>query len=136
MSHRKIAENVVNSQKLLKSEVSWNENTTDRQLPIISVSNIPQMELLKVNYVHQCKEAIMHKPKKCLSPPRRLDKYGRPPYELKSLKGLNITSRPMVSKLLKENTKIHQLFNLGNYFCSRLIKKPAKKILASKTYIY
>nr|XP_043066532.1 guanine nucleotide exchange factor DBS isoform X3 [Drosophila bipectinata] len=56
----------------------------------------------KVNYVHQCKEAIMHKSRNCLLAPRRLDEYRRPPYELKSLKEINLTRRPVVSRLLKE----------------------------------
>ncbi|KAH8320305.1 hypothetical protein KR074_003074, partial [Drosophila pseudoananassae] len=70
-----------------------------------NVSNIPQMELLKVNYVHQCKEAIMHKSRNCLLEPRRLDEYRRPPYELKSLKEINLTRRPMVSRRLKEKNE-------------------------------
>ncbi|XP_044571239.1 uncharacterized protein LOC6496680 isoform X10 [Drosophila ananassae] len=102
MPHIKLAENVSNSEKLLKTEISRTENTTDRQLPINSIANIPQMELLKVNYVHQCKEAIMHKPKNILAAPRRFDEYRRPPYELKRLKGKNVTSQPIEPKLIQE----------------------------------
>ncbi|XP_020815343.1 uncharacterized protein LOC110189554 isoform X1 [Drosophila serrata] len=49
------------TQKLLPSDMCGEDSTSDSKKPANNNTDIPKMKLLKVNYVHQCKEAIINR---------------------------------------------------------------------------
>ncbi|XP_017148485.1 rhoGEF domain-containing protein gxcJ isoform X8 [Drosophila miranda] len=70
--------------KPFAGDMCGQDSTIDSRMSNSGIGGIPKMELLKVNYVHQCKQAIMHKPNQSpqalrLNNPARFGGYRRQP---------------------------------------------------------
>ncbi|KAH8372697.1 hypothetical protein KR009_003054, partial [Drosophila setifemur] len=71
-------------------EKGGQNGSVDRKVSTSSSANIPKMELLKVNYVHQCKQAIMRRSNESqfaprLKTPPRFGGYARHPLQMSNL---------------------------------------------------
>ncbi|XP_068144544.1 uncharacterized protein [Drosophila tropicalis] len=90
--------------KLSTVEACGQDSTIDSRMSHTSSGDVPKMELLKVNYVHQCKQAIMHRSNEAPTAPRlnnpaRFAGYRRQPPQAKPTGRFPVQERKALPQL-------------------------------------